>query len=647
MAHLIMGTAGHIDHGKTALIKALTGFNCDTHPEEKKRGITINLGFSALDIDNDTKIGVVDVPGHRDFVHTMVGGAFGVDFVLFVIAADSGVMPQTKEHLKILEILGVKKGIVVLNKIDLVDDELLALTKEEVSNFLRGTFLEDAPIQEVSATTSKGIDDLQNSIKKISQTIEEREEGEIFRLYIDRIFSIKGFGTVVTGTVIGGNLQIDDKVYLLPENKTKLRIRRMEKHGQEVKNITTGDRASINLVGLERADFERGMLISDRILEPSTRIDVKCSIFENITELKLWTQVIFLCGTNEIQAKLHLLDKNTLKGGETGVAQIVLSKPAVIFNNDSFIIRNTSSNITLGGGKVLDAHPLHHKRRTEKMIVKVNKIAQGNLKDLIVEEVFKRYEIINSNEIADNLNCSQTEIVNEINNNCYDNVYTFNYDDNTILLLQSEYDRIKERVLMRIKGYHRRNPYESTGMALIEFLSIFSFEENSSGEIFLKHLLKQLEKEKLITHYKNTWIKDGYKVNLNNDMQNKINWLENNLKGWEMQTPLMSELIPDAKRQNINEDELKKILYYLTKIKKVYEIEDDFIHSSIVDNCRNTLLNTLIKNKDGLRVAEFRNLVGGNRKICLLLLGQYDSEKIVERKDDKRVITEKGRMSIK
>jgi len=277
MKSLIMGTAGHVDHGKTALIQALTGFNCDTHPEERKRGITMNLGFSSLDIDSNTKLGIVDVPGHRDFVHTMVGGAFGIDFVLLVVAADSGVMPQTKEHVRIMEILGVKKGIIVLNKIDLVDEELLEMTKDEVQEFMQGTFLQDAPVKEISAITGEGIEELKDSIKELSLTIEEKRKGEIFRLYIDRIFSVSGFGTVVTGTSIGGSLSIDDKVYLLPENKKKLRIRKMEQYGNEVKEIKAGDRGSINLVGLERLDFERGMLISDRILPPTEIIDVKLS----------------------------------------------------------------------------------------------------------------------------------------------------------------------------------------------------------------------------------------------------------------------------------------------------------------------------------------------------------------------------------
>jgi len=648
MKHLIMGTAGHVDHGKTALIKALTGIDCDTHPEEKKRGITMNLGFSYLELPFGDKVGIVDVPGHRDFVHTMVGGAFGVDFVLLVIAADSGVMPQTREHVQIMEVLGIKKGIVVLNKIDLVEEELREISRQEVEDFLKDTFLKSAPIVEVSAKTGEGIVALKETIRQVCETVDERSKGEIFRLYVDRVFSVAGFGTVVTGTVMGGVLKENDKAYLLPDFNKELRIRRMERHGEQVKEIIGGDRASINLVGLDRSDFSRGMLVSDRLLEPTQRIDVKLSVFEKVTSLDLWSQVVLHCGTNEIQARVHLLDKIKLKGGENAVAQIILSKPAVIFNEDRFVIRNTSSDLTLGGGVVIDAHPLHHRRRTEKMIKEVNKVASGDLAELIVAEVSKRYRIVDAQEIADGLNISKEEILKVIESGLSEDVCVLSENGETILLLKPEAQRIRERMIKRIQGFHRRNPYEEKGMILDAFLSIFSFEIGSPGELFLKHLLKSLEEEKIVEKRANTWALEAHKVEVDNRMQKQINFLLDYLQKCGFKTPLRSEFILDAKRQaGINENELKQILYYLLKQQKIYEIEENFIHGDIVDQSRDSLLKALMEKEEGLRVADFRDLIGGNRKICLLLLGQYDREGIIERKGDFRVLTEKGKGLIK
>jgi selenocysteine-specific elongation factor len=327
MKHLIMGTAGHVDHGKTSLVKALTRIDCDTHVEEKKRGITIHLGFAHLDLGDGETLGIVDVPGHKDFIHTMVGGASGIDFVLLVIAADSGIMPQTREHLNIMRILGIKRGIIVLTKADLVDTELLAMVREEVRELVAGTFLENAPMVDVSAKTGAGLEALQDAIRTLVQQSEAKPEAGVFRLFVDRIFTVSGFGTVVTGSVLSGKVRTGDTLYLLPGKEDGYRVRRLERHGAEVSEIVAWDRSSINLVGLEKADFRRGMLLSDRLLRASTMIDARLEIYEPEVALGHWSQVIFHVGTHEQQARLHLLDKDKLKAGETALVQIHLREP--------------------------------------------------------------------------------------------------------------------------------------------------------------------------------------------------------------------------------------------------------------------------------------------------------------------------------
>ncbi|MFO7897299.1 MAG: selenocysteine-specific translation elongation factor [Candidatus Cloacimonadales bacterium] len=321
--HLIMGTAGHVDHGKTTLIKALTGFDCDTHQQEKKRGITINLGFTHLDLASGNSLGIVDMPGHADFINTMVAGASGIDFVLLIIAADEGVMPQTVEHLEIMKLLEIKQGLVVLTKADLVDAELLELAQEEVREFVEDSFLQDAPIIPVSGATQAGIEELLTALDKLVAAIPQRSAEGVFRMFIDRIFTIEGIGTIVNGSVLSGSIAAEDILYLLPVEK-EVRIRRIERHGQETQRIMAGDRAALNLVGLKKAEFAKGMLLSDRRLAPTEMVDAKLTIFQPDFSLNRWSQLIFLIGTVRMTAKLHLLDREVLASEESGLVQIHL-----------------------------------------------------------------------------------------------------------------------------------------------------------------------------------------------------------------------------------------------------------------------------------------------------------------------------------
>lgn len=363
--HLIMGTSGHIDHGKTSLVKALTGVDCDTHKEEKDRGITIHLGFTHFDLDTGERIGVVDVPGHAAFVRTMVAGASGIDFALFVIAADESVMPQTREHLQIMQILGVRTGILVLNKVDLVDADVLAMAEAEVRELVKGTFLADAPIAMVSSKTGQGIAQLRELIGTVARQVAQRPRGEVFRMFVDRIFTVKGFGTVVTGSVLSGALAVESTAYLLPRG-TELRVRRIEQFGEESNEAVAGDRASINLVGLSQSDFERGMVISDRPLRATTMLDARVELFAHSREFGLWSQVSFHLGTYESQARMHLMDQTQVSGGQSALVQLELPSPCVTQAGDRFVLRSTSSDLTLGGGVVIDAFPLHHRKRARK-----------------------------------------------------------------------------------------------------------------------------------------------------------------------------------------------------------------------------------------------------------------------------------------
>jgi len=641
MKHLIMGTAGHVDHGKTALIKALTGIDCDTHKQEKARGITINLGFAHCDLPSGDSIGIVDVPGHRSFVHTMVGGASGIDFALLVVAADDGIMPQTREHLQIMEVLNVRAGLIAVTKTDLVEPDLVDLAAEEVTKFVKGTFLEGCPVVKVSAITGVGLDDLKGAIVDVISHLEDRPKNDVFRLFIDRIFTVAGFGTVVTGSVIGGSLSTGDKVYLLPTNK-ELRVRQIERHGKETETVRAGDRASLNLVGLNREDFQRGMIIADRPLCSTTMIDVKLRLFEHARNLGLWSRVIFHLGTYEQQARVHLIDHDKLMANQMGLAQIHLDSPCVGQFGDHFVIRNTSNDITIGGGEIIDAAPLHHRRRNEKLVKDMSRVAKGDLAELVAAQVRKRCKGLEHREIADDLNLS-AEQVRKISAGLPGDIVKYTSGDNIYLLVRSEHDRLAEASLKSIADFHRNNRLEEKGLTVKELVGAVGMRQEPASQVILGFILEYLKSEKKLRPVDNTWSLADHKVDIDWDKNPRMTFVEDYLDNCGMSMPLMAELTNAAREHELEKQQLDEILRYLVKKGKAYFYEGDYIHASIVDKCRDIVLQALAEGTEGVTIAQFRDLVGGNRRICLALIGIYDSEGITRRKGDIRILTEKGR----
>ncbi len=363
MKHVILGTAGHIDHGKTALVKALTGVDTDRLKEEKERGITIELGFTFLDLPSGIRLGIIDVPGHEKFVKHMVAGVWGIDLVALIIAADEGVMPQTKEHLDICKLLKVKKGLIVLTKIDLVERELLELVREEVTDIVKDTFLKDAPILAVSSMTGEGIPQLISTLDHLSKEVEERPSDGLFRLPIDRVFVMKGFGTVVTGTMVSGKLSLAETVEILPSG-FEGKVRNLQVYNRSVEEAVAGERAAVNLQGIETSAIERGdVLVHPKTLTPTQLLDVYLEYLPIAPRpLKHRTQQRFHIGTNSTTASIFLLDREELAPGEEGFAQLRLERSVVALPQDRFVIRGSGAIQTLGGGVVLDTHPIKHRR---------------------------------------------------------------------------------------------------------------------------------------------------------------------------------------------------------------------------------------------------------------------------------------------
>jgi selenocysteine-specific elongation factor len=642
MKHIILGTAGHVDHGKTALVQALTGIDCDTHKEEKLRGITINLGFAHLRLPSGDTVGIVDVPGHRDFVHTMVGGACGIDFCMLVIAADEGIMPQTREHLQIMEILGIRSGIIVLTKKDLVDDTGIAAVSATIRDCVKDSFLRSAEIVPVSARTGDGIETLINAIDASARTLGPRGSGELFRMYIDRIFSVSGFGTVVTGSVLGGTVARDAAVYLLPGGK-ELRVRRIERYGQQVETATAGDRASLNLVGLDKNDFQRGMLVAGRILNGTAMLDANIRLFSNAGPLDIWSQAVFLLGTFEAQARIHLIDNSGLAAGSSGLAQLHLSAECVAQPGDRFVLRTSSSEYTLGGGEIIDAHPLHHRRRTSQVIEHMSRIAQGKLPELIALEVHKRHGPVSHVALADALNVSPQEVERVLRQGRPGDIEMYPAGAVLFAIAPDVDANYRRSIAERIAAHHRNRPVDETGLSADELLGGLKLLKTGDHESFIKALLENLEKQGTLKRVKHTWALASHSPGIPGHLRPSVDAIEKMLLRSGMQVPLMNEIAAASQKQGISEKDLRQVLLYLVKSKRAYVAEDSYLHASIVDSCRAALLQALSHAPGGMTVAQFRDLVKGNRKICLILLSIYDAEGSTERRGDVRVITERGR----
>jgi len=648
MRHLIIGTAGHVDHGKTALIKALTQIDCDTHKEEKERGITINLGFAHASLPSGETIGIVDVPGHKDFIKTMVAGAFGVDIALLVVAANSGIMPQTVEHLQIIELLGINNGIVVITKKDLADDEMLELAQLEVDEFLQGSILENAPIVSVSSTTGEGIDKLISEISNLIPKLKNKTNTELFRMYVDRVFNIVGVGFVVTGSVLGGRIETGKNLYLLPGKVKNLRVRNIERYGISVSDVVTGDRAAINLSGFKNEDFERGMVLSDKIIEETFLIDTTLQLFADNYELGIWSKVIFYSGTFECAAKMHLLNKDILKSGEKAIIQIHLEKPAILVNKDRFIIRNSSNDTTLGGGIILDVKPLHHRRRTPKLGKAINELLDVTLNsdkqfNIIKFELKKRRLPLMAEQLAEVIEMEPDKVLTECLENNDGTVKIYKVSGKNILINKDLQNDFIEVILNALKEYHSNNLLIDEGMEANEFSGKFNFKLNEAGKMYISALLASLEKDKIIKKVGDTWALYEHFVRINDKTLKQLKWLEDTLKKYNKQTPLIKEVESKAFSEKINKENLKMLLKYLVNNGKLKLTEGEYIHLDIVNEVKKQLLFELNKKEKGINEKEFRLLIDSTKIFVKTAIRIFVEEGIITKSEFYIHITEKGK----
>lgn len=457
MKNIIIGTAGHVDHGKTRLIKALSGIDTDRLEEEKKRGITIELGFAHIPNDAGYNIGVIDVPGHEKFIKNMLAGIGGIDFVLFVVAADEGIMPQTREHFEILQALGIDDGIIAITKTDMVDEEWLELVQEDIRDYVEGSFLEGKPMIPVSAKSGENIDLLKEEIiRKCDRESKRIEAPEMFRLPVDRVFTKSGFGTVVTGTLMDGTCSLNDEVHVFPE-ETPAKIRGIQTYGNDVEQAVAGQRTAINLSGVRKEDIRRGDVIAAKgAVSVTGMLDVKLKIFDSSERMVLNNSRVHLyCGSKEVLTKVILMDRDALSAGEEAYVQFRLEEPIAVRRGDRFIIRFYSPIITIGGGQILDAVPEKHKRNREIVLEGFRMLESGNISDIFVLKTggHKFY----SKELLLQELGMLPEIGDREIERCIEEDKLVELEDGTILAA-SKFQMMTDRLIQLLQEYHESNP---------------------------------------------------------------------------------------------------------------------------------------------------------------------------------------------
>jgi selenocysteine-specific elongation factor len=634
MKQVILGTAGHIDHGKTSLIKALTGIDTDRLKEEKERGITIELGFAHLSLPGGQVLGIVDVPGHEKFVKNMVAGATGVDIVALVIAADEGVMPQTREHLEICQLLRVKRGIVVLTKVDMVDQEWLDLVREDVSTFLSSTFLADAPIMEVSAVTSQGLQDLIALLDTMVKEVPDREAGNFFRLPIDRVFIMKGFGTVVTGTSISGSIKIGDEVTIYPQG-LESRIRGIQVHNKEVKEVSAGLRTAINLQGLEKEELERGNVVATKNSLRSTRIlDVVFHLLPSAPrKVKNRSVVRFHTGTAEIISTIVLLDRDELTPGQTCFAEIRLEEPIAVMSHDRYVLRSYSPIRTIGGGEILNALPQKKKRFSESALAELKVLSTGSLSE-VTEQYIAAGQFAGTEEaqLPFLTNASKRKL-DEIVRTLQAQRKIIQYDKERSVFIQADYyEKAKEEILETLTRYHQDFPLK-VGLLKEE---LRSKTVGSNNPKLFNFLVNSLTQEGVIVQEKELLRLKLHRVTLGQDQEEARRQIEEIYRKSGVQPPYFKEI-----KEKFPGNTATDVLGVMAKDGILIKVKEDlYFHKDVIEELKSRLIGFL-KDTGEIDTPQFKEMTNASRKYTIPLLEYFDITQLTMRVGDKRMLRKK------
>lgn len=629
--HVIIGTAGHVDHGKSTLITALTGTNPDRLKEEQERGMTIDLGFAALTLPDGQTVGIVDVPGHERFLKNMLAGAGGVDVVLLVIAADEGIMPQTREHLDILRLLDVKAGVVALTKCDLVDTEWLQLVTDEVRQFLQDTPLHDAPVVAVSAITGQGLPELLGALQQAVARVPAREVNAPFRLPIDRVFTLAGAGTVVTGTLVSGRVRVGDPIEILP-SQLQSRARQIQVHGHKVEEAVAGSRVAINLPGVEKEQLERGMVcVPPGVFQPTQAFDARLSLLPDAAKvLAHRARIRLYLGTAEVIGRISLLDSERLEPGQEGFVQLRLEKPVVAARGDRFVIRTYSPMFTVGGGVVLEPHAARHKRFDPSVLNRLQSLLQGNPEEKLLAILTLSPAGMDEAELARRAEMP-SQSVTAILNRLETQGRTVRVGE--VWFAQSVWDELRRRVESVLQRYHQQNPLR-TGMPREELRSTLG--GRLPARLFEAMLLRWQDEGALALQGALVRLA-GFTIRLNERQQRLAQRVEQILREAGV-TPPPVEVI--SQQAGAPPDAVRAMIQVLLEQGVLVRLEGDlFFHRETIDRLAELVRRT-IREKGSLSVGEFRDLTGSSRKFAVPLLEYFDSIHLTRRVGDVRVLVE-------
>ena len=635
--HIIIGTAGHIDHGKTSLVKALTGIDTDRLPEEKQRGMTIDLGYAYLDLDSGHRVSIVDVPGHERFVKNMLAGATSINLVLFVIAADDGIMPQTIEHLEIINLLGIRHGIVALTKKDLVTDEWLAIVQEDIKNILKGTSLDDALIVPVSTVTGEGIETCKTIIKNLIAQIKTHDDARIFRLPIDRSFTISGYGCVVTGPIMGGQISVEDEIEIFPVKKI-VRVRGIEVTGERVNTAYAGQRAAINLSGIKSTEIKRGYELSiPGYLQPTNIVDASLRLIKSAKKpLKNRARIRFHMNTSEVMGRVILLDREQLNPGEEALCQFLLENLITTEREDRFIIRSYSPSYTIGGGKVLGYNTTRLKRFKEETLKTLKILSSGNLYD-IVEQIYlnnvvrrgERPFALTIDDISRRVNIYPSIAEGVIEGLVKKGtLLRFNVDGKSVIFHRDIISSLKNQVLNVLRVFHKENPLK------------IGIEEN-----YLKTILGKNADLLLIAASLNTLMKEkAIKVTDNKlsliDFRIEVSTKDKGIADKVEEFFMKAGYAPPSTEEIFQKYGVvcKSAIPLLLEQKKLIRLENDlYFHTTAISKLKE-MTKDYIGKYGSITVAQFRDITKTSRKYAVPLLEYFDAIHFTKRTGDVRIL---------
>ena len=631
MKHVVIGTAGHIDHGKTSLVKALTGTDTDRLKEEKERGITIELGFAELLLE-DVRAGVVDVPGHERFVRNMLAGVGGIDAVMLIVAADEGVMPQTREHLSICRLLGVKTGLVALTKTDAADPEWVELVRDDIGDFVKGTFLEGAPVVPVSSHTGEGLERLKGALREAANAAPAKSEAGVFRIPVDRVFTMRGFGVVITGTLFSGSVASGEQVEILPRG-VQARVRGLQVHGESVEKSTAGLRTAVNLQGVERAGVVRGDIIGRRgELKPTYMLDVRLEHLPDAPRaLKTRSRIRFHAGTAEVMGRVSLIGRDALEPGENAFAQIRLEAPVVVLPRDRFVIRSYSPIITIGGGEILDVMPRKHRRLRSSSRKHLKSLHEADETErLLILLRDARLKGIALDGLTGRLTLRPDEIERAVQELSARGQVKIIDQAGLFAMTTAHFEAAQRSVLSFLGKYHRENPLrrgapreEVRGKAgdLNEKIFAAALERlRESGEVIEEGAALRLA---------------SHAVEIDEALGAVKARLEAAFQGARFQPPS----IKDAFRKAGGEGGANRsALQILIDEGALLRLKDGIVYHRRALAEAEGLLRERLSRGGEITAAEFRDLLGITRKHAIPLLEYFDTARITLRVGDKRVL---------